>query len=507
MATDTMIASTAHTRWSCHCRSLAAAGTALIVLAHTSCVLAQSVEEASLAFEEFILTPPQSQTPGGEPTPPPPASQLGAGFAISNSCPELDALSGSTEFSAGTQDLLEICTRTVNSTFSDDTSGYGLTRDELLNTLQRVAGDEALAPRTVLVRRQGLPNGVSNRLAVLRSSIRGQRILGAAPRPVQVASTDERAAYPRSLSEGAGGAVAIGPVSVFGDVNYQFGDQDGTEEISPFDHRRIGVTAGADYRFNDRLVAGAAFYASRDRTEFDSTSVSDGGQEIEGRTFGLIGYATYGLPGQVYLEGSAGIARTGFDQTRRIVISSEPGFASGENETAVSDFNSRQVMASGGVGKDIPINRVNVTVAAHANYFRADIDDYEETGAQGLNLAYGEQAISSLTTRLSTQVARPVSRSFGVVVPQVYGAYIHEFKDEEGITVSFANDITSSPTGQPISQYTLTPVEQDANYFVAGAAVSTTLPKGFSGFADFSTLVGLEDFSANRITLGMRKAF
>ncbi len=494
-------------------------------LMNSAPVLGQAIQESTAAFGQLLVPPPPdfvddgSGTPPPPPPPGPPAAQQDVGIAILDSCPALDAMATMTALSAGSQDLLDICARTINTVNPDNTSGYGLTSPELLNTLQRIGGEEALAPRTVLVRRQSQPDAVTARLSLLRSSVLGQRILGDSgspdtPRAVRVATADPGSAFALSAeglsaggTGGAGTAVDLGPVSVFGDVSYQFGNQDQTDEISPFEHNRIGITVGADYRFTSKLVAGGALHVSRDRTDFDTTDVSDGGQDLKARTIGLVGYATYALPFQAFLEGTAGVARTRYDQTRRIVIVSADGFATGENETALSEFSGRQFTASAGLGKDLPIKRTLVSVAAHLNYFRAHIDAYEETGADGLDLAYGEQTIRSLTSRLSTQISHPVSRSFGVLVPQLYGAYIREFRDAEGLTVAFANDVTASPTGQPLSQYTLTPVEQDQNYFVVGTGVSATLPRGLAGFADFSTVLGLSDFSANRITVGMRKAF
>ena len=65
-----------------------------------------------------------------------------------------------------------------------------------------------------------------------------------------------------------------GRLSGFVNLNGNWGEKDATDREDSFDFKSVGILAGADYRFSNNLVGGAAVNFSR--TEADVTSGGGG---------------------------------------------------------------------------------------------------------------------------------------------------------------------------------------------------------------------------------------
>ena len=68
-----------------------------------------------------------------------------------------------------------------------------------------------------------------------------------------------------------------------------------------------------------------------------------------------------------------------------------------------------------------------------------------------------------------------------------------------GSSVSYLND----PTG--LSTFTAANEDPDRDYFQVGAGLTAVLPGGWSPFANFSSILGLEDLNSYLFTVGVRK--
>jgi outer membrane autotransporter protein len=83
----------------------------------------------------------------------------------------------------------------------------------------------------------------------------------------------------------------------------------------------------------------------------------------------------------------------------------------------------------------------------------------------------------------------------------VNGRWVHEFADDDGPDVKYAND----PTG--LSAFQITSDDITRNYGVLGASVAAQFPRGWAAFVDYAAPVGLDNFTVNQISFGLRKEF
>jgi outer membrane lipase/esterase len=70
------------------------------------------------------------------------------------------------------------------------------------------------------------------------------------------------------------------------------------------------------------------------------------------------------------------------------------------------------------------------------NYRDTRIDGFRESGGTGVELAYENQNIVSLTTQAGVYASIAISTGMGVIVPQTTVEYVHEFLDDQR-TVGF----------------------------------------------------------------------
>jgi uncharacterized protein with beta-barrel porin domain len=436
------------------------------------------------------------------------AAQIDIGLAIDAVCPSLVG-AGNANLNAEQQNLRDVCQDMVANARNVGTGGFGLDQAELAGALQILNAEETEAPEVLLSRaRSDATRAVQGRLAATRSGIVQPGtaqidIDGMDLGSVQFASLDATSAdvaQVEAAEDGISPNLYFGNLGVFLIGGGLFGEQDATGEIESFDYDGFSITAGADYRVTDELVVGGAFTYSNQETEFDQTINSTSGQEIDGDFYTISAYGSYFLPNDFYIDGVISYGWIDYDATRRIVIVSETAEPS-VDETANADYDGNQFAISVGAGRDFYFDEISLSPFFRLAYLDADIDAYTETGANGLGFAFEEQDIDSLTTQLGLQASYSISTGFGVVLPYARGVWVHEFEDEDPIVARYASD----PFG--LSTFTITPVDRTENYGRLGGGVSATLPNGWSGFVDYETIVGIDDFSSHQILAGVRAEF
>ena len=116
-------------------------------------------------------------------------------------------------------------------------------------------------------------------------------------------------------------------------------------------------------------------------------------------------------------------------------------------------------------------------------------------------LALDSQTFTSFTSDLGVEVARAISTSSGVWIPQLRIGWVHEFENgQEQVGARFVNDINN----QPLFVLTQTP---DRNYADLSIGVSAQFAGGRSAFLSYNTLLGYEDVTYNAINAGVRLEF
>jgi len=152
-------------------------------------------------------------------------------------------------------------------------------------------------------------------------------------------------------------------------------------------------------------------------------------------------------------------------------------------------------------GYDFHADGFNYGPYARIAYFQSEIDGYDETGAQGLNLRVDEHKSDSLETVLGLQMSRAFSYSFGVLVPHVKAEWHHEFMNRSrSFDIRYVNDprnnIYRSQTDDP-----------ERNFYNISAGLSADLKHGIQTFFDYQTILGINDITAHRFSAGIRMEF
>jgi outer membrane lipase/esterase len=306
-----------------------------------------------------------------------------------------------------------------------------------------------------------------------------------------------------------GGSSPIERLGVFVNGTITLGDKDTTSREAGFDFTTLGATAGVDYRFTDRFVAGLAFgFASTDA----DVSPSGGGGDLDTKDYSLSLYSTYYFD-NFYIDGIVSGGWNSYDTSRRInyalptvTPAGVPSTTTAVNQVATGDTDGSHLSFGLGTGYDFRRAAWTYGPYLRLTYLKTDIDGFQEridgtSPGFGLALAYEDQDIESLQTALGLHISYAISTAFTVLVPQLLFEWVHEFLDDSRtVTARYVND----PNGVAIPFATDDP---DRNFFNLGVALSSVFRRGTSAFVYYQNTLGLRDVTKHDIVLGVRLAF
>lgn len=366
----------------------------------------------------------------------------------------------------------------------------GLTAPDLNRALDKIAHDEAAAQGANSTQDTEVQiDNLTGRLSALRGGAKSISTAGLAVR-------DSSGQLLAANSDWLGSALAAGEedagnskFGLFVTGDYSFGEDDGSNEEAGYDLDGYGITAGADYKLSENMIAGAAFGYTNTNNDFDQN-----GGELDQDTYSFSLYASV-YSGPAYLDGvvSYAISDTNIDRTL-----SYGGLVRPVNRVANGDTEGDEWSFSIGTGYEFSRGGWSLTPMARATYSDADIDAYSETGALGLNLAVADQTVKSFETALGADVSYAHSTNFGVVIPQLRLEWAHEFdNDSRQITAQYVND----PRNNRFFVRTDAP---DRNYFVLGGGLSALMVGGMTTFAEVETVLGKEDYNKYTLRIGGR---
>jgi hypothetical protein len=109
--------------------------------------------------------------------------------------------------------------------------------------------------------------------------------------------------------------------------------------------------------------------------------------------------------------------------------------------------------------------------------------------------------------RAGVKLAFSISQRWGVITPQIRGAFLHEFQAKQDLLkVNFANSPFTDSSGAPaLDSGTLIATEvPDPNYMSFGASLAVQLQRGFSGFIGYESLTRLDSISSHELSVGLR---
>jgi outer membrane lipase/esterase len=433
---------------------------------------------------------------------------------VENLCPLLAAHRDN--LSAAEQDVYfrcgEVKIKTADGQTYDDLS------NGQLNALSNMTGDEASVTETVSVQLSGPQRQVlSARLQALRKGSGGGLAMNYNPKqpePIYLAgpiSTLSGSDLDQStLSDN-------GRLGLFITGSFANGDKNESIVEPGFDYTNTAVTAGLDYRFTDQWIAGLAVGYSTADADLNADS---GESDIDGYAVSL--YGTYYLE-QLYLNGMVTTGWRDYESKRHLdyTITRNPSdpSAPANPQTTVDqifkgDSNATEFSANLGGGYDFYTGGLTFGPYANANYFKTTIDGFSEdlstensNDGFGLALSYDKQDVASFTTNVGAMTSYAVSTGVGIFSPHIRADWEHEYNDKaDNIKAKFvnggsfqeaiANNVIIIPTENP-----------DTDLYNLSLGVAGTFPYGISAFVDYTTILGLKDFSYHQVGGGLRFEF
>lgn len=205
--------------------------------------------------------------------------------------------------------------------------------------------------------------------------------------------------------------------------SYTFGDIDSTFDAVGFEYDTWGTSAGVDFRLTDNLIVGTAFTYYTSEADIDHH-----GGDVDADSYTGSIYATFYHGEGFYINGIASYGEGDLDIKRNIQYTIP---AETVNTEAKGTPGSQQYSVGLGTGYTFNIEGFTITPFARFNYLEYGVDSYSEKGGTGWGLRYSDQKVRSLKTVLGSQASYAYSLPFGVLLSQVHGEWIHEYKDSK----------------------------------------------------------------------------
>jgi outer membrane autotransporter protein len=272
-----------------------------------------------------------------------------------------------------------------------------------------------------------------------------------------------------------------------------------TDRERGFDANLQGFLLGADYLVSSAVTAGIGLSYESHGVDFEG-----GAGDLRTSRYGAVGFWSYSAAKALALDAYAGYDRLSHDVVRNIdyVITLNSGLPTQESRQirsmARGDVRGSQVQAGGALTGDLRIRSVSLLPRAGLDFATTTLDPYAETDGVGLAMAYDRQRIRSLTSRTGLHASMALSRSWGVLSPQMRAEFVHEFEDgEREIRTRFVQDANGY-------RFPLRTDGPDRDYWLVGGGTVAVLPGGFSAFLDFQGTVGREQLRDQRLAAGFR---
>ncbi|MCB1560245.1 MAG: autotransporter outer membrane beta-barrel domain-containing protein [Xanthomonadales bacterium] len=306
-----------------------------------------------------------------------------------------------------------------------------------------------------------------------------------------------------SLSQDALGRIGLGLVgdefgggwSLFASAQTGRLDHSGTRFESAFDSRNAAFTLGMDRRLNDRWVIGAALNHARDRIDYSGTV-----SRLDSRHTGLLLFANRSWNDawsfDAYLGGSRGNADILREIRYALPIAGNAIAIINTSATSSPDIRRQQA----GVSLDWLGRRGgwNIDLGGGIDLSRSRLDEYVESGGQGLALRVAKRTVTQRIARTDARFGRTVSTNWGVWQPSLQVGWRHAITDSaERTTIRFVDDPLEYAVGfdaQP----------DDRNWGEFAVTSSFTLTHGHSGFIEYRQRFAHDFLDERVLSLGWR---
>ncbi len=362
------------------------------------------------------------------------------------------------------------------------------------------------AADTALTSAQSQMLGVRSRMISLRSGVMGINLdrLNIQRGGWTLSGQDLRYLL---ASAGGGGTpsaevemVDLGPFGVFASGTINFGDRDETENQAGFKFNTLDLMLGADYRFSDQLILGAAL----SYTVID-TDIDNHGGYLDTQGYGLTLYGTYYPSEQIYVEGMVNYGRNDYDQRRNLAYQLQETEV---NQQFDSSYKGRQFFAELGAGYEFTRGNLTFGPDVRLSYLDVRVDNFQERAfnndpGSAWAMVIDEQNLQSLVLSLSGRARYLIDQPWGILQPQVEFSWLHEF-DDNNRTVS-GRFVEGALV--PDNRFQLFADPVDKNYFRLGLGLMARFDRGPSVLIQYRTLFDYDHLEQHSISAQLRWEF
>jgi len=303
--------------------------------------------------------------------------------------------------------------------------------------------------------------------------------------------------------------VDLGPVSAFMSLDFEAHEKQATAiEGRGFESDRAAVLVGLDYRVNDHFSLGMAVnYATVDG-DFDGRIQGQDSGGFDNSSYGITVIGDIGFATNAYLGWSLGYNNHEYETDRYSTVTMGANEANGvlASETEADELN-----AGFELGLDMAMKALTVGPRFAVRYKKTDIDGYTErvksnnpSGSNApLALILDDQTETSLTSHLGVQFSKTINWDYGVLMPQLYLDYVHEFRDDQrSISFAFVGDDPGAG-----NTFVYNNDDPDRNYGNLRAGLVAVFAHGLQSFISYERLLAYSDHDNNRFSLGVRLEF
>ncbi len=288
----------------------------------------------------------------------------------------------------------------------------------------------------------------------------------------------------------------LGPIGVWFNSSYNTGAISTNDQQLGYDFGNWGFTMGADYKPIERLAIGTAFAFGRNQANFASNL---GNTENDAYT-GMI-YAAWYPVDNLHIDANASYGGNDYSTQRNISYQLDNPDMWNVNTVVRGATGGDHYSFGLRSGYNLSIDSLTIEPYARFNYYSLGVDSYKEQGLSGFELSMGKQNIDSLITSLGTQLSYAFSYSWGVLLPQLYAEWHHQFKDSQRYSsASYVGDLSNQ-------QFGIFTTEPTRNFATVGTRLGSSFGHGLSGFLSYDAILGYQDVNSQRIMLGGRFEF
>lgn len=266
--------------------------------------------------------------------------------------------------------------------------------------------------------------------------------------------------------------------------DFQAGEFSGSRDIAKSNYRTEGFTSSYDYSFGEEFVLGGLFKLGHAKADLDQI-----GSEAMFNTYTPGIYAGYS-EGGFFLNGLYTIGFSSYETKRRIVFADIDRTARGETD-------GKQQTGAATIGYAIQRKNLTVSPQISVQYGRFNLDGFNESGADSVNLNIADQRAESLRVRYGATVANTFGEGTVKVTPEIRFAYQHESLDGSQL-------IEATAPGLGSESFAVNTIGPDRHAALIGAGINIRVRSKVTIFADYNNLIGRRSIYNQAVKAGVR---